>query len=82
MKKKNFLLLAILLLLGFELLEVVGVVALLLLQEEYYRRGFFSTSLAAFLNAIKHSHEPFSFLMENQLQTTIVVALQLTSKKP
>ncbi len=43
MRKKNFLLFATLLLLGFELLEVVGMVALLLLQEGYHHHGLFST---------------------------------------
>jgi hypothetical protein len=42
MKNKSFLLLTVLLLLGFGLLEVVRVVALLLLQEGYHRHGFFN----------------------------------------
>ncbi len=43
MRKKSFLLIVILLLLGFGLLEVVEVVALLLLQEGYHHCGLFST---------------------------------------
>jgi hypothetical protein len=43
MKKKYFLFLVVLLLLGFRLLEVVGMVVLLVLQDGYHCHGLFST---------------------------------------
>jgi len=42
-RKKSFFLLATLLLLGFRLLEVVGMVVVLLLHKRYHCHGLFST---------------------------------------